>query len=132
MQHPIVFFDGVCNLCNRAVQFIIKRDKHEVFKFAALQSDFAHTQLVSQDLKVKYGDSFVLLEKGKLYERSSAALRVARHLNGLWPVLYIFIIIPPFIRNVVYHFIAKNRYKWFGKQESCWVPTPALKDRFLG
>jgi len=128
----VIFFDGVCNLCNGAVQFVIKRDRKSYFKFAALQSDFAQNELAKYQLKVKHGDSFVLLENGKVHEQSTAALRVAKKLNGLWPLLYVFIIVPPFIRNAVYRFVGRNRYKWFGKQESCWVPTPNLKRRFLG
>lgn len=131
-KEDVIFFDGVCNLCNGAVQFVIERDPKNRFKFAALQSDFAKNQLSNYQLEVKQGDSFVLLENGKVYEQSTAALRVARKLNGLWPLLYGFIIVPPFIRNAVYKFIARNRYKWFGKQESCWVPTPELKKKFLG
>ncbi|WP_379093803.1 thiol-disulfide oxidoreductase DCC family protein [Pedobacter sp. UC225_65] len=88
--------------------------------------------MASFALEPQKGDSFVLLEGGRVYQRSTAALRVARKLNGLWPLLYGFIIIPGFIRDAVYNYIAKNRYKWFGKQESCWVPTPELQQKFLG
>lgn len=130
-EHGIIFFDGVCNLCNGAVQFVIERDSKNYFKFAALQSDFAQEKLTAFNLTVKHGDSFILLENGKVYEQATAALRVAKKLDGLWPLLYVFIIVPPFIRNWVYKFIAKNRYKWFGKQESCWVPTPELKNKFF-
>ena len=131
-ENAVIFFDGVCNLCNGAVQFVIKRDKNNYFRFAALQSDFAKSTLSNFSLKVKQGDSFILLENDKVYEQSTAALRVAKKLGGLWPLLYAFIIVPPFIRNAVYKLIARNRYRWFGKQESCWVPTPALKSKFLG
>lgn len=129
-ENSVIFFDGVCNLCNGAVQFVIERDVKNYFKFAALQSEYATKALSTANLQVQHGDSFVLLENGKVYEQSTAALRVARKLNGLWPLLYGFIIVPPFIRNAVYKFIARNRYKWFGKQESCWVPTPELKSKF--
>ena len=130
-KNPVIFFDGICNLCNGAVQFVIERDKNNLFKFAALQSDFAKLELAKFTLAVDQGSSFVLLEEGKVYEQSTAALRVARKLKGLWPLLYGFIIVPAFIRNAVYSLIARNRYKWFGKKESCWVPTPQLKDKFL-
>lgn len=130
MDSPVIFFDGVCNLCNGAVQFIIKRDRGATFKFSALQSDFAQRSLSGVELQVKQGDTFILLESGKVYEQSTAALRIARKLSGLWPLCYVFIIVPSFIRNWVYKFIARNRYKWFGKRESCWVPTPELKSRF--
>lgn len=128
---PVILFDGYCNLCNGAVQFTIKRDRKNIFRFASLQSDFATKALTSFDLEPNQGDSFILLEDGKVYQRSTAALRVVKKLNGLWPLLYAFIIIPRFIRNGIYNFIAKNRYRWFGKQESCWVPTSELKARFL-
>ncbi|RYG18566.1 MAG: DUF393 domain-containing protein [Chitinophagaceae bacterium] len=130
VAETVIFFDGVCNLCNASVQFVIARDSKNYFKFAALQSDLAVSKLANYSLQVKQGDSFVLLENGKVYEQSTAALRVAKRLSGLWPLLYAFIVVPPFIRNWVYKVIARNRYKWFGKQESCWVPTPELRSRF--
>lgn len=130
-MQPIIFFDGVCNLCNGAVQFTIERDHKNIFRFASLQSEFAKTQLVPFNINVLELDSFIMLENGKIYQRSTAALRVAKKLNGLWPLLYGFIIVPCFIRDAVYNYVAKNRYKWFGKEESCWVPTPELKSKFL-
>ncbi len=130
-SQSVIFFDGVCNLCNSTVQFVIKHDRRQYFKFAALQSEFAQEQLSGFVLKAKRGDSFVLVEDGKVYEQSTAALRVAKKLSGLWRLVYIFIVVPPFVRDAVYNFVARNRYKWFGKQESCWVPTPDLKSRFL-
>jgi predicted DCC family thiol-disulfide oxidoreductase YuxK len=131
MAQAVIFFDGVCNLCNRAVQFIITHDRSKYFKFAALQSDVAEAMLPDLNLKVKRGDSFILVENGKVFEQSTAALRVAKKLGGLWPLLYGFIIVPPLIRNAAYRFIARSRYKWFGRRESCWIPTPELKNRFL-
>ncbi|MES2419604.1 MAG: DCC1-like thiol-disulfide oxidoreductase family protein [Bacteroidota bacterium] len=128
---PLIFFDGVCNLCNGAVQFVIERDPKDVFRFASLQSDFAVKTLASFSINPAQGDSFILLENNIIYQRSTAALRVARKLKGLWPLLYAFIIVPRFIRDGIYNYIAKNRYRWFGKQESCWVPTPGLKEKFL-
>lgn len=130
MQNPVIFFDGYCNLCNSSVQFVIERDPKDIFRFASLQSDYAKEKLLPFHISEANLNSFILLENDKVYDRSTAALRVSRRLSGLWPLLYGFIIIPPFIRNGVYNFIAKNRYKWFGKQESCWVPTPALKSKF--
>lgn len=130
-ESAIIFFDGVCNLCNGAVQFVIKRDRHEAFKFASLQSDFAKETLSGSALKVAHGDSLVLLENGKLYEQSTAVLRIAKKMPGLWPLLYAFIIVPPFLRNAIYRWVARHRYQWFGKQNQCWVPTPTLKSRFL-
>ncbi|MGW8121331.1 thiol-disulfide oxidoreductase DCC family protein [Roseivirga echinicomitans] len=129
--HDILLFDGVCNLCNSAVNFIIDRDPKKHFKFAALQSDFGQSKLKELGFNQEEFDSLVLLSKGKVYRKSSAALRIAKKLTGLWPILFIFIVIPPFIRNVAYDFIGKNRYKWFGKQDSCRMPTPELKQRFV-
>jgi predicted DCC family thiol-disulfide oxidoreductase YuxK len=129
-MQPVIFFDGLCNLCNGAVQFVIDRDKENSYRFSSLQSDYAAEKMILFNITTAQLDSIILLEDGKLYKRSTAALRVARKLNGLWPLLYGFIIVPRFIRDAVYNYIAKNRYKWFGKQESCWVPTPALKSRF--
>lgn len=127
-KHPIILFDGVCNLCNGAVQFIIERDKKRQFRFASLQSDFG--QQYQQQVGASV-DSILLVENGKIYQKSSAALRIARKLDGLWSLLFLFIIVPPFIRNAVYDWIARNRYRWFGKQDSCWMPTPDLKALFL-
>lgn len=130
----IVLFDGVCNLCNASINFVIDRDAAGYFKFASLQSDAA------PDLAAPCGplnsdrdslDSIVLVEDGNCYDRSTAALRIARRMDGLWPMLYAFIIIPRPIRDVVYNWIAKNRYRWFGKEESCRLPTPELRARFV-
>ncbi|RYG21134.1 MAG: DUF393 domain-containing protein [Chitinophagaceae bacterium] len=130
-EFPVVFFDGFCNLCNGAVQFIIGRDKKNIFHFSSLQSDYAQEILKKLTPNEGQSETMVVMEGGKIYERSTAALRVARRLDGFWPLLYGFIIIPRFIRDAIYQYVAKNRYKWFGKQESCWVPTPELKDKFL-
>ena len=129
---PIVFFDGLCNLCNGAVQFMIERDENNILRFASLQSDFAKEALKPYNIDPEKNDSFILLENGKIYQRSTAALRVAKKLTKLWPLLYGFIIVPNFIRDGVYNYVGKNRYKWFGKKESCWIPTPDLKAKFLG
>lgn len=126
----IIFFDGVCNLCNSAVQFTIERDRRKVFKFASLQSKFSTKELAQFAIVPQNNNSVILLENGKVYQQSTAALMVAKKLSGFWPLLYGFIIVPSFIRDAVYRFIGKNRYKWFGKQESCWVPTAELEDRF--
>ncbi|TBO39949.1 thiol-disulfide oxidoreductase DCC family protein [Pedobacter kyonggii] len=131
IQQPIIFFDGVCNLCNASVQFVIAHDKKDQFKFTALQGYYAKEILPQFNADLEKLNTILLLEDGKLYTRSSAALRVARKLNGLIPLLYAFIIIPKFIRDWVYDIIAKNRYRWWGRQESCWVPTPELKGKFI-
>ncbi|MBL7745479.1 MAG: thiol-disulfide oxidoreductase DCC family protein [Chitinophagaceae bacterium] len=130
-EYPVVLFDGVCNLCNRSVQFIIKRDKQKKIRFASLQGKKGQALLQQFSLPVNNLNSFVLAEGDKVYRRSSAALRVARHLGGGWKLLYGFMIVPPFIRDAVYTLIAQNRYRWFGKREECMVPAPELKDRFL-
>lgn len=131
-NQPVLLFDGVCNLCNGAVQFIIERDKKEQFLFASLQSDYAKEHLKDANLPEGFLDSLVLLDNGTYFTQSSAALRIAKKLDGAWPLMYGFIIIPKFIRDAVYNFIARNRYKWFGKKEQCWIPTPELKARFVG
>lgn len=130
-KNPVILFDGVCNLCNNSVQFVIKRDKKKQFYFTSLQSNAGQQLLKQYQLSPGKFDSFVLIENGKAYTRSTAALRVVKRLGGLLSFLYAFIIIPPFIRNAIYDYVARNRYKWFGKSESCMLPTPELKARFL-
>ena len=131
LSHPVILFDGVCNLCNASVQYVIKHDKKKLFRFASLQSSFGESVLKQYDLPVNTFNSFILLSDNKIYTRSTAALLVAKKLSGLIKLLYGFIIIPKFIRDFVYDIIAKNRYKWFGKKEACWIPTPELKSLFL-
>ena len=126
----IVLFDGLCNLCNGSVQFIIRRDPKACFKFASLQSDIGNSLLEEYNIP-RNTDSFILIENGKYYQRSTAALRVCKHLKGFWKVFYIFIIVPRPVRDLVYWFVSKNRYKWFGKQDSCMMPTVEYKQRFL-
>ena len=130
-KEGIILFDGICNLCNQSVQFIIKRDPKNYFKFAALQSEQAQLILDQHGIPGDVIDTIVLIENNKIYTQSTAALRIARKLNRLYFLLYIFILIPPFIRNPIYRFIARNRYKWFGKKDSCMMPEPELKNRFL-
>ena len=130
-QKPIILFDGVCNLCNNSVQFVIKHDKTIRFNCAALQSKTGQLLLQQYGLPQKGFDSFVLVQHEKVFLKSTAALTVAKQLDGPVNLLYGFIIVPAFIRNAVYNIIAKNRYKWFGKKENCMIPTPALQSRFL-
>ena len=130
-KQPVILFDGVCNLCSGAVQFIIKHDKKNQFQFASLQSGFGQKILSENNLSTTDLSSFILLEDGRIYTKSSGALRVVKKLNAAWPLLYGFIIVPPFIRNAIYNWVAGNRYKWFGKKEACWLPTPDLKARFI-
>ncbi len=128
----LILFDGVCNLCDSSVQFILLRDKKDRFHFASLQSDYGQNILKQHNLPTEKFNSLALIENGKLYQRSTGALRIARRLKGAWPMLYAFIIVPPFIRNFVYDFIARNRYRWFGKKESCMMPRPEWNQKFLG
>jgi len=127
----IILFDGVCNLCSSSVQFIIKRDTKNQFHFASLQGRTGQEYLRRFRLPENTFNSFILVEEDHCYTRSTAALRIARSLDGAWPILYAFMIVPRFIRDGVYDIIARNRYRWFGKKEECWVPTPALRAKFL-
>lgn len=127
----IILFDGVCNLCNNSVTFIIKRDKKDIFRYAALQSEIGKELTKKFSIDASKTDSIILIDGKKAYVKSSAALRIARHLNGGYPLLYGFLILPAFIRNFFYDIIARNRYKWFGKKDSCMIPTPELKSKFL-
>jgi predicted DCC family thiol-disulfide oxidoreductase YuxK len=130
-QQRVILFDGVCNLCNSAINFVIKRDKKAVLKFAPLQSDKAREIVALYDLPQAEIKSLVFIENNSSYTKSTAALRVCRYLNNLWPLMYGFIIVPKFIRDGIYNWIAKNRYNWFGKKEVCMVPTPEVRSRFL-
>ena len=130
-DRPIILFDGVCNLCIRAVQFIIKRDKKKQFLFASLQGQTGQELLRKFNLPADKFHSLLLIEGDKSFTHSTATLRIARRFQGPWKLLYGFIIVPKFIRNAIYRWVSRNRYQWFGKQEECMVPTPALKERFL-
>lgn len=130
-EQAIILFDGVCNLCNKSVQTVIRFDKKKTFQFASLQSNQGQALLKQYGLSDKELSSFVLIQHNKAVTRSSAALMVARQLSGPIKILYGFMIVPAFIRDAVYNMIARNRYKWFGKQDACMIPTPALKARFL-
>ena len=128
---PIVLFDGVCNLCNGSVRFIIKRDPDGVFKYAPLQSEAAKEILREFGLPSGKLESLILIEDGKSYVRSVAALRIARRLGGAWPLLGTLTVVPRPVRDWVYCVVAKNRYKWFGRRDECMVPGPGDADRFL-
>jgi len=127
----IILFDGVCNLCNGAVTFIIKLDKNDTFRFGALQSDVGMELIDQHGIDTSKTDSIILIENGKFYSKSSAALKIARYLSGGYPLLYGLMVLPKFIRDRMYDVIANNRYRWFGKKQSCMVPTPELKAKFL-
>ena len=130
-ERSIILFDGVCNLCNGAVNFVISRDRKNHFCFASLQSAKGQQLMEQHLLSANDVNSFVLIENGHSFTRSTGALRVSRKLDGAWPVLYVFMVVPKFIRDRVYNLIAKYRYQWFGKKDSCMVPTPELRARFL-
>lgn len=128
----IILFDGVCNLCNSSVQFVIKQDKDAKFKFASLQSESGQALLQKFNLPLNQFNSFIYIRGDKAIQRSAGALNVLKDLGGFWKLFYGFIIVPPFIRDFVYDYIAKKRYRFFGKRDFCMIPTPDLKKRFLG
>ena len=130
-QDRIVLFDGVCNLCNGFVQFIIKRDTQASFRFGTLQSEEARKMLAESTLDPRELDTVIYLRKGRMLTRSSAALHVLHDIGGAWALLYGFMIVPSFLRDAVYRWVANNRYRWFGKRDSCMIPTPELRARFL-
>ncbi len=129
--HKIILFDGVCNLCNSTVIRVIKNDKNDLFRFTTLQGAVGQVIVTEHGIDTSKTDSIILIDNNKAYTKSTAALRIAKNLSGAYPLLYGFIIIPNFIRDWVYDFIAKNRYKWYGKKDSCMIPTPELKAKFL-
>lgn len=130
-DHPIILFDGVCNLCNSSVQYVIKHDPKHIFRFASLQSSFGQKIASTHHLPLNDYNSFILFADNKVHTRSTAALMVAKKLAGFVNLLYVFIIVPKFIRDAVYNIIAKNRYKWFGKRTECWLPAAELKGLFI-
>lgn len=128
----IILFDGVCNLCNSSIQFVIKRDKGDVFRYAALQSDIGQQLTSERGIDISQIDSIILIEPGiAYYTKSDAALEIGSHLKGYRTLSKSLKWIPAPIRNVVYDFVARNRYKWYGKQDACMIPTPELKAKFL-
>ena len=129
--HKILLFDGVCNLCNNTVLFVIKRDRKKQIRFGAIQSQEGKKLLQRFGIDQQYLGSLIFIDEGKVYLKSSGALRLSKYLSGLWPLLYALMVIPAFIRNPIYDFVAANRYKWFGKKEVCMIPTPELKSLFL-
>jgi predicted DCC family thiol-disulfide oxidoreductase YuxK len=130
-MRPVILFDGVCNLCNSTVLFIIKNDKSSRFAFASLQSTFGQSILAKYELPLSDLNTVLFLNEDQLFTKSNAALEIAKWLDGGWPVLYIFKVIPSGVRNLVYDWVARNRYRWFGKRDVCMIPTPDLKARFI-
>ena len=127
---PVVYFDGVCNFCDASINFIIRHDRQKKFRFATLQSE------QGVEMKVKFGigddvDSIILVEDGQAYSHSTAALRIAKGLGGIWSMAYIFIMVPRPIRDFLYKAFAKQRYRLFGKKDVCMMPTPDIRERFI-
>jgi predicted DCC family thiol-disulfide oxidoreductase YuxK len=132
-DYGIVLFDGHCHLCNQSVDFLIRNNARQNLKFASLQSEIAQRLMKGHGLQtlLERLDSIVFIEKGKVYTHSDAALSIARNLDGIWPLLAVFLVLPRPLRDVAYRFVARNRYRWFGKSETCRMPTPELLRRFL-
>lgn len=129
-EHPLILFDGDCNLCNSSVQFVLKRDPKAMFQFASLQSQ-AGREALAMVASLDQPDSIMLIRAGKLCVKSTAALGIARGLRWPWPLLSVFWLVPCWLRDLVYDWIARNRIRWFGKPELCWVPKPEFRGRFL-
>lgn len=129
-MRPVILFDGACSFCERSVQFIIKRDPDQYFSFAALQSDAGKALAARYNLTGDM-DSFIFIDKETCYDKSAAALHVAKHLKGVWKMAFLFIVLPKPIRDFVYDQFSKRRYTWFGEKESCKLPTPEERKRFL-
>lgn len=130
-EQPLILFDGVCNFCNYWVNFAIRRDRKKKLRFTPLQGQTAGLLLPKFNISPTALSSVMLVDKGRVWTQSSAAIRICKHLDGGWKLFYGLIIIPKFIRDLFYNIIARNRYKWFGKKETCMVPSPGLRERFL-
>lgn len=128
----IILFDGVCNLCNSSVQFAIKRDENDIFRYAAIQSETGEKLLTERNIDTNEIDSIILIEPNiAYYTKSTAALEIGKDLKGLRTISSILLWLPESFRNIVYDFVAANRYKWYGKKEACMVPTEELKSKFI-
>lgn len=128
----IILFDGVCNLCNSTVQFLIKHDKKDVFRFVALQSDLGQEITAYIGIDTSKVDSIILYEPGKAYfYKAEAALEIASEIGGIYSLMKVFKAVPKSISNEVYDYVARNRYKWYGKKDACMLPTPEIKAKFL-
>jgi predicted DCC family thiol-disulfide oxidoreductase YuxK len=130
-NHRLVLFDGICNFCNSSVRFIAARDPQGLFRFASLQSKLGQSVLLERGYAPDKLDTMLLIENGRLYHRSTAALRISKQLKFPWNLCYAFIIMPAPVRDLVYRFIGRNRYRWFGRLEECPLPPPGIKERFL-
>ncbi|EAR01436.1 thiol-disulfide oxidoreductase DCC family protein [Maribacter sp. HTCC2170] len=131
-KKKIVLFDGVCNLCNRSIQYIIKRDKKDVFRFATLQGDVGQRLVQERNIDISKVDSIILIEPGvAYYTKSTAALKIGKSFGGVWKLAIVLNLIPSKLRDIVYDWVARDRYSWYGKKDACMVPTPELKAKFL-
>ena len=131
MMERVIFFDGVCDFCSFWVKFVIARDPKRRFRFAPLQSPPGREAMRALALPEESPQTVILKEDGRYFLRSTASLRILRQLSGLWPLLYLLILIPAPIRDLAYNLIARNRYRWFGRTNACFVPTPEIRERFL-
>ena len=131
MPHPVILFDGVCNFCDASVNWIIARDRRSAFRFAALQSAAGERLQREHGLNPTALDTLVVIEGDRAHRKSGAALRILRRLRWPWPLLFGLICVPPLIRDFVYDFFARRRYRWFGRKDECMVPNPEVRDRFL-
>jgi predicted DCC family thiol-disulfide oxidoreductase YuxK len=131
-RQPLILFDGICNLCESSVQFVIRHDKSARYRFASLQSDAAQRVLREYAYDDEELGSVLLVADGRIYQKSRAALRIAKYLDGGWPILYyLFFWIPPVLADVIYDFIGNRRYQWFGQKDECWIPDEHLRKRFV-
>jgi predicted DCC family thiol-disulfide oxidoreductase YuxK len=131
MSHAVVLFDGVCNLCNASVRFVIRHDPEGHFRFSPLQSEFAQKKLEQLGLQPGYEESMLLIAHERMSRKSTAVLKIAKKLNGIWPAFYVLMAIPAPVRDFVYDIIARHRYGLFGRKEKCMIPTPDLQSRFI-
>jgi predicted DCC family thiol-disulfide oxidoreductase YuxK len=130
-EHPLILFDGVCNFCNYWVNFAIRRDKQKKLRFTPFQGNTAKKVLPRYHINPSALSSVIFIDNGKAYTQSSAAIRICKHLNGGWKILYGLMIIPKPLRDLIYNWIALNRYRWFGKKDQCMIPSPEVRERFL-
>ncbi len=128
---PIIFFDGVCNLCNRSVDFILRHDGKENFRFASLQSEVAKDLMKNKGLDLQNMRTIILIKNGKIFYRSNAILEILRQLAAPWPLFYVLKLVPRFVRDGLYNLVSKHRYSWFGRRDTCRIPSTKERARFL-
>lgn len=131
VQNPVILFDGVCNLCNGSILFILNRDPSGIFRFAPLQSETGKNLLSKFDLPNDKLDSIILVENNEYYLRSTASLKILQRLGALWKIVYVFMLVPRPVRDYIYDIVARNRYKWYGKRAECMIPSSDIESRFL-